>query len=68
VGRVPIYEYRCRACGNHFELLQETSSRIPKACPVCGGKLIKAVTHPGRIIFKDLGLYATDCAEKLVGE
>jgi len=50
-----IYEYKCKACGNHFELLQEISSKIPKACPVCGGTLTKAVTHPGRIIFKGSG-------------
>ena len=52
---MPIYEYRCKACGNHFELLQKINSKIPKACPVCGGKLTKAVTQPGRIIFKGPG-------------
>jgi len=65
---VPVYEYKCKACGNHFELLQEMNRKIPKVCPVCGGKLTKAVTHPGRIIFKGPGFYATDYAEKHVVE
>ena len=33
---MPIYEYRCEACGNHFEKLVRGSSTAV-ACPTCGG-------------------------------
>jgi putative FmdB family regulatory protein len=35
--RVPIFEYRCRGCGEHFELLVLSSSPAP-ACPSCRGE------------------------------
>ena len=34
---MPLYEYRCRSCGERFEILQrmgEDGSRL--ACPRCG--------------------------------
>lgn len=33
---MPIYEYRCRACGREFEILLQGSQK--PACPGCGGK------------------------------
>jgi putative FmdB family regulatory protein len=36
---MPLYEYRCRACGERFEVLQrvgEGSDRV--LCPQCGGR------------------------------
>ena len=33
---MPIYEYRCDACGNQFEKLVRASSPAV-ACPGCGG-------------------------------
>jgi putative FmdB family regulatory protein len=32
---MPIYEYECRRCGNHFEYLLLPSSPSPE-CPSCG--------------------------------
>lgn len=47
---MPLYEYHCPACDNHFELLVR-SSTVP-ACPKCGSttldKCITAPTPPGR--------------------
>jgi len=31
---MPIFEYRCRACGSDFELLVHSGTRV--ACPQCG--------------------------------
>jgi len=31
---MPLYEYRCRACGDDFELLVRSDTRV--ACPQCG--------------------------------
>ena len=36
---MPIYEYRCRACANEFELLVLRSTVA--ACPACGSEDIE---------------------------
>jgi len=33
---MPIYEYRCTACGHAFEHLARRLSEKPPACPKCG--------------------------------
>lgn len=36
---VPIYEYRCRACGHRFEILQRLGEGAEKlSCPECGAE------------------------------
>jgi len=42
---MPLYEYRCDACGHTFELLQKVSERPKSTCPVCRGKLQKLVSR-----------------------
>lgn len=32
-GAMPLYEYRCRSCDHHFELLVRESTRLE--CPSC---------------------------------
>lgn len=36
---VPLYEYRCKACGERFTRLQRSFSDPPSSveCPACGG-------------------------------
>ncbi len=47
---MPIFDFRCKACTNNFELLVRSSS-VP-ACPACGSveveKQISAPPAPGR--------------------
>jgi putative FmdB family regulatory protein len=38
---MPIYEYRCEACGNVFEKLVRNSQETPDACPGCGSESFK---------------------------
>jgi putative FmdB family regulatory protein len=39
---MPIYEYRCEACGESFEVLVRSASRQSHpACPKCGGRKVK---------------------------
>jgi putative FmdB family regulatory protein len=33
---MPIYEYRCVACGHHVEQLQKADDPAPEPCPSCG--------------------------------
>jgi putative FmdB family regulatory protein len=35
---MPIYEYRCRACGQQVEVLVRSSEATPR-CPECGSPL-----------------------------
>ena len=56
---MPIYGYRCRSCGNEFEVLQRISDPPLKTCPKCSGELNKLVYAAG-VIFKGSGYYSTD--------
>ena len=56
---MPIYEYRCDACGHTFEVVQKFSDKPLEACEVCGGHVSK-VLHPAAIHFKGSGFYTTD--------
>lgn len=41
---MPIYEYRCDACNNQFELRQKFSDPPADRCPKCGGTVSKIVS------------------------
>jgi len=57
---MPIYEYRCAACGFQKEYLQKMSDAPPTECPECGKpSLAKMVTAAG-FQLKGSGWYATD--------
>ena len=57
---MPIYEYRCSACGNELEALQKLSDPPLTQCPAChADTLVKLVTAAG-FQLKGSGWYATD--------
>ncbi len=56
---MPIYGYRCRSCGNEFEVLQKMSDAPLKTCPKCSSQLAKIV-YPAGIVYKGSGYYSTD--------
>ncbi len=60
---MPIYEYKCEACGKRMEKLQKVSDPPCKKCPACGGVLKKLISSPA-IQFKGNGFYITDYAKK----
>jgi putative FmdB family regulatory protein len=60
---VPLYEYRCYACGHQFEKIQSFSAPEEKVCPVCGGEVERLLSAPA-VQFKGSGWYATDYARK----
>jgi putative FmdB family regulatory protein len=57
---MPIYTYRCEACGVQFERHQSFTDAPLKTCPECRKKALKKVITPTKIIFKGSGFYATD--------
>jgi putative FmdB family regulatory protein len=38
---MPVYEYRCDGCGQHYEELLSTSDKPAPPCPKCGSKDVK---------------------------
>lgn len=38
---MPIYEYVCTICGNHFEKLQKSGVASEIECPTCGSMEVK---------------------------
>jgi putative FmdB family regulatory protein len=56
---MPTYEYGCRNCGSHLEVVQSFSDDPLTACPHCGGALRKVFGSIG-ITFKGSGFYKTD--------
>lgn len=57
---MPIYEYRCEACGSSFEVLQKFSDAPIETCELCGGGPVSKVLHPVAVHFKGSGFYTTD--------
>lgn len=64
---MPIYEYKCEACGAEMEFMQKSGDTPPKKCPKCGGKLKKRLSAPA-FHFKGSGWYITDYAKKNTGK
>ena len=61
---MPIYEYRCGACGFQKEYLQRMSDAPLTDCPECGkAEFNKMVTAAG-FQLKGNGWYATDFKNK----
>jgi putative FmdB family regulatory protein len=57
---MPIYAYRCAACGHARDVLQKLSDPLLVVCPVCGAsEFQKQVTAAG-FQLKGSGWYATD--------
>ncbi len=56
---MPLYEYKCEACGLRFERRQHFSDEPVKLCPDCGGTVARLI-QPAGIIFKGSGFYVTD--------
>ena len=41
---MPVYEYKCKACDNQFELRQKFSDAPASECPQCGGEVEKLIS------------------------
>lgn len=56
---MPTYEYACRDCGEHLEVVQSFRDAALTTCGRCSGELRKVFSAAG-IIFKGSGYYVTD--------
>ena len=57
---MPIYGYRCHACGHDFEVMQKMSDPAPEACPTCGQADVRKQLSAAGFQLKGKGWYATD--------
>jgi putative FmdB family regulatory protein len=57
---VPIYEYRCEACGHQDEHLQKLSEPQLTVCPACSKPTYKKMLSAAGFQLKGSGWYATD--------
>jgi len=56
---MPTYEYACRTCGEHLEVVQSFKDEPLTECPSCHGSLRKVFGNIG-IAFKGSGFYKND--------
>jgi len=61
---MPIYEYRCGACGHHLEALQRMSEGPLRKCPECGKSQLKRLVSAPQFRLKGSGWYETDFKNK----
>jgi putative FmdB family regulatory protein len=57
---MPIYEYRCAACGFQEEHLQKVSEPPLTVCPSCGKPRFEKLLSAAGFQLKGSGWYATD--------
>lgn len=61
---MPIYEYRCEACGHQEEFLQKISEPQLTECPVCHKPTFNKMLSAAGFQLKGSGWYATDFKSK----
>ncbi len=57
---MPNYEYKCKDCGELFEIFQRMTEEPLRVCQGCGGSLRRLFGTGAGIIFKGSGFYETD--------
>ena len=57
---MPIYEYRCSACGHELEALQKLRDAPLTECPSCGKAELRKQVSAAGFQLKGSGWYVTD--------
>lgn len=57
---MPIYEYRCQACGSEWEDMQKISDPPTEVCPECGEIQAHRLISRTNFVLKGSGWYVTD--------
>lgn len=57
---MPIYAYRCEACGHAKDVLQKISDPVLTDCPACGAAAFKKQVTAAGFQLKGSGWYVTD--------
>jgi len=65
---VPIYAYRCSACGHAQDVLQKLSDPLLTSCPECGRDTYEKQVTAAGFRLKGSGWYETDFRGKRPAE
>lgn len=57
---MPIYAYRCEACGHAKDVLQKISDPVLTDCPACGASAFRKQLTAAGFQLKGSGWYVTD--------
>ncbi len=57
---MPIYAYKCTACGHAADEMQKISDALLTACPACGQAAYTKQLSAAGFALKGSGWYATD--------
>lgn len=57
---MPIYEYRCQACGHTLDALQKLNDEPLSQCPECSAEALKRLVSAPAFRLKGGGWYETD--------
>ena len=57
---MPLYEYRCDACGHELEAMQKMNDAPLTECPECGKPALKKLLSAAAFRLKGGGWYETD--------
>ncbi len=61
---MPIYVYRCQACGHKMDVLQKMSATPLTKCPACEEEKLKKQMTSAAFHLKGTGWYETDFKNK----
>ena len=61
---MPIYEYKCGACGELHEFIQKFSDGPKRKCPSCGKLRLRKQISAAAFHLKGDGWYVTDFRDK----
>ena len=64
---MPTYEYACKDCGEHLEVVQSFRDDPLTECPNCGGPLRKVFGNIG-VVLKGSGFYRNDSRPRSDGD
>ena len=56
---MPTYDYYCKACDTHFEVMQRITEPPLTQCQQCGGHIQRLISPDG-VIFKGSGFHVND--------
>ncbi len=59
---MPIYEYQCKSCGRHFEIMQKISDKPIKKCIHCSDGNVEKIMSQSSFALKGSGWHKTDYA------
>jgi putative FmdB family regulatory protein len=57
---MPTYDYRCRRCGEVFEVFHSMSDDRARRCPTCRARADRMIGTGAGLLFKGSGFYVTD--------